>query len=243
MAFDLNNFNVSEDEYKQGLYGSDALTEAAPVGGAINTQLLSSIMKSFSGLTMMSEGIDMISDGANLSAGIYRSSGKAAVQGANFKASVYRQAGQAAVTSANYNIALDEMQTQRQQDALGRQLTDVLSSNSAIAASSGISMSSKSSMMVNNDILSTAERQFVQQRNDANQRQSLLTYQGQLAKMSYENQARAAQYEGQVAAQAAENQARNAEYQGEVAVYQAKQKRSDMIGGAITDAFKSFGGI
>lgn len=242
--FDISNLDQSADDYKAGLENlGSADASASGLGAADAQNAIAGALKAFQGFTMMNSGIDLIQDGAAYQAGVYRSSGKAAKQGADFQASVYRQSANAAIVSANYNVALDQLQTDRQQDALGRQLKDVLSSNNAKIASSGIGFGSKSGMMVNSDVMSTVERQFVANKNDSLQRQSLIRYQGALTQAQYLNQAIAAQYSGDIAVQNAENQARSAEYGGDVAAYKAGQQQADQIGGAIQNVFKTFGGV
>lgn len=242
MAFDIKNLDVSGEDYVGGLMNLNGGSGGSS-GGAGMGSAMQGIFGTLQGLTMLGDGLDMIKDGANFQAGIYRESGKAAVEGSKFQASAYRNAGAASLVVANYNIAVDEIQTQRQQDALGRQLSDVMSSNSAITAANGISINSRSTMAVQNNIMTTAERTFVQTRNDATQRQSLITYQGKLSEMSYENQARAAEYSGLVQQQEAENRARSAEYQGKIDAYKQKNAAIDQIGGSISGMFQAFGGF
>lgn len=204
--------------------------------------LFGGIAKAVSGFQSLNAGADMAMDGANFQAGIYRESGKAALQGAQFQADVYRQSGHAATIAANYNIALDERATARQQGALARQIGGAISKNYGTAAATGIGIGSKSTMMVQNEVISTGERQSVQMRNDALQRQSLIDYQGKLTVMQYENQARASEYSGAVAVQEAENKARSAIYQGQVDAYKMKQQASDQLGGSVMNMFGSMMG-
>ena len=241
--FDISNLNQDPEVYKQGLENLSGVDASASGLNGDIASLINGSFKALQGFSMASDGLSLISDGASYTAGVYRSAGKASKQGSDFKASVYRQSGSAAIVAANYNIALDELQTNRQQDALGRQLKDVLSSNNAVFSSTGLGIGSKSAMLVNNTVLSTVERQAVQTKNDAMQRQSLIRYQGQLTQTQYENMARAEEYSGQVAVQSAENQARSAEYSGKVESYKVKTQQADQIGGAVGDIFKSFGGL
>lgn len=204
--------------------------------------ILSSIGQAMGGLTMIDDGIDIIKQGASYQAGVYRQSGQIAQEGAAFQAQVDRQAGQAALIAANYNIALDQVDTGRQNEALGRQLADVTSSNYATTAAHGISISSKSTMMVQNDIITTTARQVIRNNNDAHQRQSLIDYQGKLTQVQYENQARADEYSGAVANLNYENQARAAEYQGEVDAYKQEAQRAQTIGSTVGNIFGMMGG-
>lgn len=242
MAFDISNLDQPGGTYLAGLQNLSGGDESNTSGMDIGN-LLSGVAKAFNGFTLLNEGMDIAKAGADFTAGVYRSAGQTSIQGAAFTAQVNRQAGQAAIAAANYNIALDQLQTSRQQDALSRQLNFSLSSNYAKIGSSGIGFGSKSSMMVQNDVVSTAERQFTQNKNDAAQRQSVLDYEGKLTQTQYENAARAAEYSGQVAAQQAENNARAAEYQGEIDTYKAGAQQAQMIGGAVSNIFSAIGGL
>lgn len=242
--FDITNLNQSGDSYYSGLSNLNNFQggSASSAGSSDITKIFSGALQAFQGLTMMNDSIDMIKQGADFQAGVYRASGQAALQGAQFQAAVFRQSGQAALMTANYNIAIDQFQTNRQDDALGVQMHNVLSSNYASAGSSGISIGSKSTMLVQSSIVGNAEKQSVQMFNDAQQRQGLIQYQGALANMQFENQARAAEYSGAVAVQEAENNARAAHYQGQVDAYKAEVQRADSIGSSFTNLFQSFGG-
>lgn len=174
------------------------------------------------GEQLLSGGMKTIDQGTALSAGAYREAGKSAISGSEFEAKVYRQAGIQATLAANYNIGVDQVKTARMQDALGRELTKTISTNTAQAAANGLSLGSRSTMAVQSGILDAAQRQTLQIANDAKQRQEMIDYQGKLTQVNYENQALAAEYSGKVAAQQYENQARMAEYQGEVDKYKLK---------------------
>jgi len=242
MAFNIKNLNVPSDDYVKGLQNLNGGSGGDTGGSGIATAL-GGAFSAFQGLTMMNSGLDLIKQGSTFQAGIYREAGKAAVQGSQFQASVFRTAAISSTVLTNYNIALDENTTRRNEDALGRQLSDITSTNYATMGASGISINSRSSMAVQNTVMTMAERQFVQIRNDTKQRQSLMQYQGELVAMQYENEARAAEYSGLVQQQASENQALSAEYQGKVDTYKTKLAQADAIGGAVGNIFKSFGGL
>jgi hypothetical protein len=244
MAFDISNLNVSSMEYRTGLENlnnrSSLISTNEGSGQALS--LMGNIAQAFQGFTMMNDGAKMAMDGAKFQASVYRQSGVASKQGADFQAKVYRQAGAAAKVAANFNIALEEFQLARQQGAIGRQLDDVISENYARTASNGISMSSRSVMSVQNEVFSNAERNYTQIKNDTVQRQTLIDFQGKLAEMNYENEARAAEYSGLVAQQSAENQARAAEYQGKVDAYKARSQAAQSIGNSFSSMMQTLGG-
>lgn len=234
-----NSSNFSELTYLMDMGNSNSNYGASTSSGGTSLMTGGGFMKSLGGLMaafmgnsgggminmgekLLSGGIKTIEQGTNLTAGVYREAGKSAIYGSEFEAKVYRQAGETAVLAANYNVALDQFKTDRGKAALGRELSHTLSSNTAQAAANGLSLSSRSTLAVQNGVISAAERQVLQIDNDAKQRQSMISYQGQLTKVNYENEALAAEYSGKVAQQSYENQAKIAEYQGQVDIYKMR---------------------
>ena len=148
MAFDIRNLDQSESGYLSGLQNLQQPGGGGSIGtggSGLATGLMSGIGQALQGMTLLNDGIDITKAATKFNAGVYRQAGDTSMAGAKFQADVHRQAGQAALHAANYNIALDQLQTSRQQDALGRQLTDIISSNTAKTAANGIMINSKSS--------------------------------------------------------------------------------------------------
>lgn len=235
---DFNNFTNSLQSSQSGAQ----LDTGGSFFGSMGS-MFGPMAQMFQSMSMLNDGVKMAIDGSKFQAGVYRSSGKAALQGSKFEASVLRDAGNNAVQISKYNIALDQEQTARQNDALSRQVGDVLSANYAVAGATGASIYSKSTMMVQQEVAGNAERAYRQNINDAKQRQAVIQYQGALTQTQYENQARGAEYQGAIAVQQAENNARAAEYQGQVDAYKQKSVAAQTIGGSIGKMFSSFGGM
>lgn len=185
------------------------------------------------------EAIFDIKSATKYKAGLYRSAASIAMSGAKFQADVYRQAGDLAEITAAGNVAQEQANTRRSEDAIGRQLVDLSAKNYTAASANGISINSKSVMVVQNEALNSVTRTVMQDRNDSLQRQSAITYQAALTKMEYENQARSAIYSGQVQAMQYENIARATEYEGALEVYKIEinnpqpQKSSILEGAAM----------
>jgi hypothetical protein len=142
------------------------------------------------------------------------------MQGAQLQADVYRQAGQVAQLSSNYDAAVNNLKSSYTEDNIGRQMTDMLSKNDALAASNGLSLSSKSAFLINNDILASSEKQMAINRASTAQQNSMTLFEGNLQSMADENQARAAIYSGELQQTEYENQAKATQYQGDVDVYE-----------------------
>jgi hypothetical protein len=180
-----------------------------------------------------------------------------ALQGADLQAQRYRMAGAASAAEAKYNISLDKYNTGIQKEAFGRQVSDLFSKNRSIQGASGLSFGSKSYLVATSQNMSAMERQFMQLKNAAYQRQATLAYQGQNAANSAENSARIAEYngqtqsilasyKGQVDASKATYQgqvaAADANYRGQVAQYQADLQNSKNVNSLFSNVFSMFGG-
>lgn len=208
------------------MYEGAALTEQ---GGQYNASLYRQMGKK------AMEGAKLSSDifkqsaiqtmiGAGMSADMFNQAGETALKGAKFQADVYRQSGHAATIASNYNIALDQRDTAQKQDAVSRQIHGILNQNTASVAKNGIALGSKSAIMVQNQVMAVGQKQIIQLSGDAQQRQSLMIFQGKLAKMEYENQARAAEFQGAVQKQEYQNKAIEALYQGAVSAQEYENK-------------------
>lgn len=192
---------------------------------------------------MVESAIEDIEQATSYKAGIYRQAGTIARQGAKFQADVYRQAGTIAELTANSNIAQEQENQRRSEDVTSRTLIDMTSKNYAASAANGTSVASKSTMVVQNEVLNTVTREVAQQRNDSLQRQQSIAYEAALTKMQYENAARAAIYSGEVQATQYENMARATEYEGALEVFKInlENPRPD-VNGALKASF-GLGGI
>lgn len=121
------------------------------------------------------------------------------IAGAKINAQAYRSAGISSEATAGYNIAINNLEYNRQRDVLSRTIHTAFSQNRAIQGASGFSFASKSYLAVQNQIRSTYERQIQQAQTSHEQQNALIQYEGQAAKVEFENRARAAEYEASIA--------------------------------------------
>lgn len=250
------------------------------------TNNFGAIFQGLQGMSLMSEGGDIAAQGANyggqlamlggnFSANLDRAGAKFAsdlaiqggqigaqyaILGGQLDATQYHMAGAAAMAEANYNAALTQFNTNRQMDALSRQVTDTFTHNQAIQGSAGVSMGSGSYLAVAHAAMSAFERQTTQIFNNSLIQQAGQMYAGKVQQTEAENEANMALYKGQstaildnykasvdsavslyqgeAGAQAAQynaevtNQMR--QYEGEVSQYQAGVARANAIGGAFS---------
>lgn len=182
------------------------------------------------------ESLFNIKQATKYKSGLYRNAASIAKSGAKFQADVYRQAGQIAEITAAGNVAQEQANVRRSEDAIGRQLIDLSAKNYGSAAANGVSLASKSVMIVQNEAMNAVTRTVVQERNDSLQRQSAIRYQAALTKMQYENEARGAIYSGDIQAMEYENKARAIDYEGAVEIYKIKTGTANQGGGSIGEA-------
>lgn len=157
------------------------------------------------------EGISLVNEGASMS-----------VAGAKYNAELYRMAGNTSIDAAKYNIGIERINRDRQLDAMAREVSTINAKNRAVVAASGISFASKSYLAIQNRVLSDTERKVAQFINTSKQKENQMLWEGQVAQVR------------------AENQARGAEYAGQVAQYQANLQNSKNISGLVSDAFSTF---
>lgn len=162
---------------------------------------------------------DIALQGAAYQKQILDQSKEIADEGGQYSAEVYANAGAAAMAVSTYNKALDVVDTNRSLDAMGRQMRDLFNSNTASMGPSGISLGSKSYLAVTSDVMGTYEKQLVQIRASALQRQQGIMYQGNVAATEYSNNSQAAKYSAQLAKRQYDNQIAAADYQSRLTAY------------------------
>lgn len=123
-----------------------------------------------------------------------------ALQGANLKATSFRNAGAAAMSVANYNVGVERLNLNRQLEQLNRDVFSFTSTQRVQAVSTGFDPTSKSFLLAVNDSLDTFSNTILDLKNSSDIRQKQILFEGQLAQVEFENQARIAQFQGQVSA-------------------------------------------
>lgn len=162
---------------------------------------------------------DIAIQGAAYQKDVLNRSKEVAQSGADYTAQVYSNAGSAAIAIANYNKALDEVDTNKSLDAMGKQIRNLYSTNRALMGTSGTGFGSKSYLAVTSEAMSTFEKSLVQIRNSAMQRQQQTMYEGNLTATEYMNNANAAKYSATIAKYNYDTQIAGADYQARIAQY------------------------
>jgi hypothetical protein len=146
--------------------------------------------------------------------------GSIAAQGYNLTASGYRVSAQSVAAATQFNLELQKINSVRQLDSLGIQYQRTIGANMAATAASGISLSSKSALLVQNETANTFEKALLNMKLDAENTRRGMIFESQVTQTNLENQARSAEY------QARASQA--------LAASQARQQRSSGLGSLLT---------
>ncbi len=136
-----------------------------------------------------------------------RTGGALQQQGLAIQASSFRSGGQSAVNAATYNTQLTAVNFIREREFIGRQIASVASSQRAQAASTGISVTSGSTLAVMDATLNDFTRKLIHTKQNAEFKINKQRFEGQVALAESENRARAAEHQGAIARFQAESSA------------------------------------
>lgn len=165
--------------------------------------------------TMRSNSI--IRQGAAQQASSIVQGGEIAAQGALISAQGFRQAIQGLSDTLDFNLKIEKINTKRKlstistnfQRTIGRQLTQT--------AKSGISLTSKSSLMLQTEAANIFTNQILNTKIDSENARRSQVFQTQLRQTQLENQARAAEFRAQAERVLASNRAAQVSFQGSAA--------------------------
>ena len=131
-------------------------------------------------------------------AGIFQQiqGGKKAEAGTLFQIEQFELGAAATRAETGYNKRLSQLNLNRQLDSLSRQITRFTSSQTVSAASSGISLGSKSFLAAQNETLSAFEKNIVQLRNTGLQQQESIRFRGESKEAEFLAKANAARFAG-----------------------------------------------
>ena len=118
--------------------------------------------------------------------------------GTKTMASSLRSAGNSSKSAANFNIAVDQINTNKQLEGLARSVRRLSSTQRAQAASTGFDIASQSRLAIFNETLNTAERSVLEIKNAAENRQQVIGFQAEQQNVAFENQARNAEFQGDI---------------------------------------------
>ena len=176
------------------------------------------------GLSQIFSGANIASSGASMQAATILQGGEIAAQGAKLSAGGLRESKKAVKGAAAFNEEIDVLNSARKLESFRRQSRLLLGAQRAQIASTGLSATSKSFLQVENEALSSIERELMNMKVDAENTSRAKKFETQVTLTNLENQARAVEYQGAAAQVQARNRAAEASYQGEVAEFKAGQQ-------------------
>lgn len=153
-----------------------------------------------------------------------RASGQIAAQGALLSASGYRESAKALEPALMFNLEIDSMNHQRQLDAMGRQASRILSKQTAQVAQAGISVGSKSALMMRNEVVNNLSTQVLYSSIDTENKRRAEIFGKNMQVYTLEGQAINAENQANIATWQAEVSAVNARNQQAISSYQSNQK-------------------
>ena len=171
-------------------------------------------LQQFIGLGNMLAGGIMSYQGAQAQASNIINAGEIQAQGSLFTAAGYRVSAQSVADVTQFNLQIQKSNALRQISSISRQAQLVLGNNLATTASRGISVGSKSALLVRQETASTFERQILNLKiNSENQRRATI-FESQIRQNNLENQARASEFQAAASRVLASNRASAVEAQG-----------------------------
>ena len=185
---------------------------------------VTNLFGSLFGLSQIFSGASIASSAANAQAQAILTGGNIQASGAKLTAAGFRQSAESVREATAFNIQIDKMNTKRQLDAIARQSNRLLARQRVTAASSGIALTSKSFLQLQNEAIDTVQRQMTDFKVAAENSIRAKQFESSVRQVNLENQARAAEFQGEAAKVTAANRAAEARFQGEVAEFKAGQQ-------------------
>lgn len=182
---------------------------------------LQNIFGMIGGITQSLRAADITAQGASIQAQQSLIGGEIAAQGSLFQAAGFRQSAVSLGQANTFNLAIDKINLQRQLQATSRQFQRTVGTQMTQQAGTGLSLTSKSYLMVRNESADLFSRAMLNMKVDAENTKRSKIFETQVRQMNLENQARGAEYQAAAERVLASNRAAMAEWQGEQAQNQA----------------------
>lgn len=187
----------------------------------VESQKQTNTMNLLSGLFDAFAGASMITAGARASASAIRTGGDIAAQGSLLTAAGLRQNKQVVQDSLIFNLKMDAKNSIRQLSALNTQFQRTISKQLATGAASGVSVGSKSHLLIRGEAHQMAERQILQTKIDVEDSRRAKIFESKVQQTNLENQARAADYQAAAERVMASHKAAEAEFAGKASAYRS----------------------
>lgn len=190
------------------------------------------------GLSQISAGAEIAAAGAQLQAQTIIQGGEVAAIGAQLTASGFRESAKAVQAATGFNLDILQQNSLRQLAAVSRQFQRTLGSQIVTQARSGLSLTSKSFLLVQSESIDVFNDTLNKIKIDAENQRRSQVFQSQIRQVNLENQARAADFRASAERVLASNRAAEAAFQGEISQFQAQQKVARGIPTILSQAFQ-----
>lgn len=158
------------------------------------------------------QGVNIARSGAQSQINSIYTGAEIAAQGQLMNAAALRSSINTVNQSLNFNLGVDAMNSQRRLSSMSRQFERTIGRQLSQQATTGLSLTSKSFLMVQNETRSHFEQEMLNFKIDAeNQRRSKM-FDAEVRKTNLENQARAAEYNAASQRVLASNRAASVRY-------------------------------
>jgi hypothetical protein len=194
-------------------------------------------LQGLAGVMGMIQGGNIAAAGAEAQAQTIIQGGEIAARGATLTASGFRQSAEAIQRANIFNTNINKINEKRRLAAMSRQFQRTTGSQLAAQSRSGLSLTSKSFLMVQAETANTFEKAMLDFKIDAENARRAQGFQAAVQRVNLENQARAAEFRAAAERAMAATRAAEARYQGEVAQFKSMQQVSEAVPTLLSQVF------
>jgi hypothetical protein len=195
------------------------------------------LFNSFQGLTKIHQGADIAQQGAEAQAQAIMIGGEVAAQGAELSAAALRSSIKSLTDTAIFNIGISQQNEKRKIESISRQLQRAKGLQLSAQAKSGLSVTSKSFLQLQNEAFSSFEKRMLNTKIDAENSRRSQVFETQVRQTNLENQARAQEYRASAERTLSANRAAEASFQGDIAQFKAGQQTAKAIPTLLSQVF------
>lgn len=188
-------------------------------------------INSFLGLAKQYEAFNIKKSAAQAQINSLNMAGDLEYQGGILSAEGYRKSKVSVANATAYNIAQDNLNVQREMESLSRQFQRTIGEQVVATASQGISLTSKSALMIRNETVDVYDKALLQLKINAENNIRNQLYESRVKQAELEQQAIASEYQGRLSRTLAANRAAEVEYTLKA---QKKQAISSFVSSAPT---------
>lgn len=182
------------------------------------------LLQGIFGLSQIQRSADIAQQGAAQQAAAIIQGGEISAQGALLSAEGFRVSAQSVEQATQFNLGIHRVNSQRKLAATARQFQRITGRQFIAQATSGLSLGSKSFLMVQAESRDMFERQLHNISVDALNQRNAIQFQSEVKQVNLENQAKAATFRAASERALASTRAAEARFQGEIAQTRANMQ-------------------